>query len=98
MRKLPVVPIRRNPTALPLTPNQIYDSPCPAPLKGALAIVTNVGRDAVDADSVQDERAASGRRNRVVLTPRRWRQASRSRPAGDSGKTARSLGRARYKP
>jgi len=65
---------------------------------GALAIVTDVGRDAVDADSAQDERAASGRRNRVVLTPRRWRQACRSRPAGDSDKKARSLGRARYKP
>jgi len=61
MRKLPVALIRRNPTALPLTPNQIYDSSRPAPLKGALAIVTNVGRDAVDADSAQDERAASGR-------------------------------------
>ena len=31
----------------------------------------------VDAGSAQDERAASGRQSRVVLTPRRWRQACR---------------------
>src|ERR1700722_15145397 len=32
-------------------------------------------RDAVDASGAQDERARGGRRSRVVLTPRRWRQA-----------------------
>jgi hypothetical protein len=31
-------------------------------------------RDAVDADSAFDEWRESGRRSRVVLTPRRWRQ------------------------
>jgi hypothetical protein len=36
-----------------------------------------------------------GRRSRVVLTPRRWRQVSRRYPRGDGGKKARSPGRAR---
>src|SRR5215470_1490037 len=42
-----------------------------------------------------DEDAYSGRRNRVVLTPRPWRQAGRAYPAGDGGKNGRSPGRAR---
>src|SRR5450756_978239 len=42
--------------------------------RGALAIVTDVGRDAVDAERATDERAQGGRRSRVVLAPRRWRQ------------------------
>jgi hypothetical protein len=56
-----------------------------------------------------DERRCCGRQNRVVLTPRRWRQVLRkaSRPyrartshisADDGGKRARSPGRARHKP
>jgi hypothetical protein len=36
-----------------------------------------------------DERRESGRRSRVVLTPRRWRQALRQCPQGDGGKKAR---------
>src|ERR1700682_632658 len=39
-----------------------------------------------------------GRRSRVYLTPRRWRQVVWSDPHGDGGKQARSPGRARYKP
>jgi hypothetical protein len=39
-----------------------------------------------------------GRRSRVVLTPRRWRQASRKCPRGDGDNQARSPGRARRKP
>ena len=52
--------------------------------------------------------ACRGRRSRVVLTPRRWRQVQRRhvRPTGrtapypldDGGKQARSPGRARSKP
>src|SRR6266849_468836 len=55
-----------------------------------------------------DERCCRGRQNRVVLTPRRWRQVLRRRvgPTGrghsifadDGGKRARSPGRARHKP
>jgi hypothetical protein len=54
-----------------------------------------------------DERCCSVRQNRVVLTPRRWRQVLRScvGPTGlrqnlsadDGGKRARSPGRARHK-
>src|ERR1700676_1857920 len=39
-----------------------------------------------------------GRRSRVVLTPRRWRQVGGSNSADDGGKQARSPGRARRKP
>jgi hypothetical protein len=42
--------------------------------------------------------AGGGRRSRVVLTPRRWRQVQRSYPLDDGGKRARSPGRARRKP
>jgi hypothetical protein len=49
-------------------------SPAVPSLRGALAIVTDVGRDAVDAGSALDERCCSVRRSRVVLTPRCWRQ------------------------
>src|ERR1700730_10412514 len=55
-------------------------------------------RDAVDALATQDERRFGGRRSRVVLTPRRWRQACGRYSAGDGGKKARSPGRARRKP
>ena len=54
--------------------------------------------DAVDARATTDECGASGRRSRVVLAPRRWRQVGGKYPAGDGGKKARSPGRARYKP
>ena len=57
--------------------NQIYDSRHPVPTEGRFAIVTDVGRDAVDADGAADEGAGCGRRSRVVLTPRRWSQACR---------------------
>src|SRR6201999_3190378 len=57
-------------------------------------------RDAVDAAAHETKRADRGRRSRVVLTPRRWRQVgdNASHYADDSGKKARSLGRARRKP
>jgi hypothetical protein len=41
---------------------------------------------------------ACGRRSRVVLTPRRWRQVSGGNATGDGDKKARSPGRARRKP
>jgi hypothetical protein len=47
----------------------------PSHLKGRLAIVTNAGRDAVDARRRQRRRRyPRGRPRRVVLTPRRWSQ------------------------
>ncbi len=68
------------------------------PTEGRLAIVTNAGRDAVDVGCAPDERAACGRRSRVVLTPRRWRQVGERNFTGEGGKQARSPGRARRKP
>ena len=41
---------------------------------------------------------ARGRRSRVVLTPRRWRQVGGGSSAGDGDNKARSPGRARRKP
>jgi hypothetical protein len=40
----------------PAYPNHFYNSRRPAPSQGALAIVTDVERDAVDADGAFDER------------------------------------------
>jgi hypothetical protein len=56
--------------------------------QGRFAIVTDVRRDAVDAECADDERHSSGRQRRVVLTPRRWRQVGGSNSAGDGGKKA----------
>jgi hypothetical protein len=66
--------------------------------RGAIAIVTNAGRDAVDARVRLTMRAFRGRRSRVVLTPRRWRQMSGKHAADDGDNKARSPGRARRKP
>jgi hypothetical protein len=45
-----------------------------------------------------DEWRGRGRRSRVVLTSRRWRQVGGGNSAGDGDKKARSPGRARRKP
>ena len=67
--------------------------------EGRFAIVTDVRRDAVDADALADERRDGGRRSRVVLTPRRWRSSLAGLfPRDDGDKKARSPGRARRKP
>ena len=53
----------------------IYIHRHPAPTRGALrGRHGRWVRDAVDADSAFDEWRESGRRSRVVLTPRRWCQ------------------------
>jgi hypothetical protein len=54
--------------------------------------------DAVDAACQKTNDIARGRRSRVVLTPRRWRQVGERDFTGDGGKQARSPGRARNKP
>jgi hypothetical protein len=46
----------------------------PVPQRGARAIVTNAGRDAVDAIAPKTTGTRGGRLRRVVLTPRRWSQ------------------------
>src|SRR6202023_883380 len=68
------------------------------PMQGRIAIVTDAGRNAVAAGCAFDERRlARGRPSRVVLTPRRRRQASQKCLRGDGDKKARSPGRARSK-
>jgi hypothetical protein len=56
-------------------PNHILIRRRPVPHEGRLAIVTDAGRDAVDAGGADDEQHPGGRPSRVVLTPRRRRQA-----------------------
>jgi hypothetical protein len=58
----------------------IMDTPSRSFQRGRLAIVTDAGRDAVDADGATDESAARGRRSRVVLTPSRWCQVGGDKP------------------
>jgi hypothetical protein len=85
--------------ALISTPNQRHNLHYPAPTEGRFAIVTNVGRDAVDADGADDERR--NRRTAKSCGPDAPTLASSLREAtfaGDGGKKARSPGRARYKP
>jgi len=53
-----------------------------------LAIVTNVGTGCGGRGGAFDEQRQSGRRSRVVLTPRRWRQVCSQDAASDGGKKA----------
>src|SRR5271154_3924215 len=68
--------------------NQMYIFRRPVPLRGAARDVTNAGRDAVDAAARLTGVACSGRRRRVVLTPRRWCQVGGGNSADDGGKKA----------
>jgi len=70
----------------------------PVPQEGRIAIVTDVGAGCGGRGGALDEWRRRGRRSRVVLTPRRWRQvcgrrwkalAVLSRRACDGGKKAR---------
>jgi hypothetical protein len=77
-------------------PNHFYIRRRSVPMQGRIAIVTDAGRDAVDAGCAFDEmRLARGRRSRVVLTPRRRRQVGERNFTDDGDKKARSPGRAR---
>jgi hypothetical protein len=74
----------------------------PPRIEGRIAIVTNVGCGMQwTRVAAQDGRGRSGRRSRVVLTPRRWRQLGDDcfgNRAGDGDKKPGSPGRARRKP
>ena len=52
----------------------------------------------MDAGGALTRAHACGRRSRVVLTPRRWRQVGGGNSTGDGDKQARSPRRARRKP
>jgi hypothetical protein len=69
--------------------NHFYIPRRSVPMQGRIAIVTNAGRNAVDAGCAFDERRlARGRRSRVVLTPRRWRQVGERNFTDDGDKKA----------
>jgi hypothetical protein len=71
----------------------------PAHTEGRFAIVTDVGCGMRWTRVAPKARALiCGRRSRVVLTPRRWRQVGERNFIDDGGKKARSPGRARNKP
>src|SRR3984893_1569061 len=55
--------------------NQWFDSARLTQMRGGSRSSRTLRWDAVDAGAAADERGSSGRRSRVVLTPRRWRQA-----------------------
>src|SRR5947207_4575127 len=59
---------------LPTEPNQFSDSHRPVPQRGVAQRHQRWECDAVDAGGAFDEWRCSGRRSRVVLTPRCWRQ------------------------
>jgi hypothetical protein len=69
---------------------QITDLTSPvSPDERGVAHVTNARWDAVDAALAKGRtQAARGRRSRVVLAPRCWRQVSRIYPRSDGGKKA----------
>ena len=50
------------------------ESGCLASIRGTYVSSRTLRWDAVDAKVLRDERHYRGRQNRVVLTPRRWRQ------------------------
>jgi hypothetical protein len=79
-------------------PKSPLELPPSRPTEGRFAIVTDAGRDAVDASALLTNSARCGRRSRVVLMPRRWHQVGGIIFADDGGKQARSPGRARRKP
>ena len=99
-------PIAKN-ISLRAGPKSLPYSPPSHPTEGRIAIVTDAGWDAVDAGGALTRARACGRRSRVVLTPRRWRQVcgwrcqpltGLTRRASDGDNKARSPRRARRKP
>jgi hypothetical protein len=95
---LPVVPICRNPSALPLSPNQRQIPPRPASQRGGSRSSRTRGGMRWTQGALLTRACAGGRRSRVVLMPRRWHQVGGGNSVNDGGKQARSPGRARRKP
>ena len=80
--------------------NQRHMFAHPVLFRRASAVVTDVGRVAVDADVAKTNAADSVRQRRVVLTPRCGRPCTwgHSTSQGATEAKSRSPGRARYKP
>src|SRR3984893_3383243 len=88
-------PLCKNISVFPNPKSELYDS-LSRPTEGRVAIVTAAGRDAVDADALEDERRVM--RTAKTCGPDAPTLASSSRKAtfaGDGGKKARSPARAR---
>jgi hypothetical protein len=93
----PVHPLPQKYFAMPVGQIISTSSPRPAPQRGARAIVTDAGRDAMDADGTADESAKTRTAKSCgpdASTPASSLQGS----ASDGDKQARSPGRARSKP
>jgi hypothetical protein len=78
--------------------NHFHSRAIPSCLRGVSRSSRTLVRDAVDVSGALTKAPTRGRRSRVVLTPRRWRQVGGSNSASDGGKKARSPGRARNRP
>ena len=89
----PVPPSKRFPFAV--TPNHFYIRRRPVPHEGRSRSSRTWSGMRWTLTAPLTNGARGGRRSRVVLTPRRWRQVSRKLPRSDGGKRARSPGRAR---
>ena len=81
-----------------LCPNQFHNSRRPAPHEGRSRSSRTWGGMRWTRAAPLTNGARCGRRSRVVLTPRRWRQVGGSHSADDGDKKARSPGRSRNKP
>ena len=98
------VPLRENIPVPFRRKSPAYPPPSRPDTEGRFAIVTDVGCGMRWTRAALLTRAPPcGRRSRVVLTPRRWRQVLEKQASckflgGDGGKQARSPGRARNKP
>jgi len=76
----------------------LHSPPLSRPTRGAYRDRHERGAGCGGRGGAADERHPSGRRSRVVLTPRRWRQVRGGNFAGDGDNQARSPRRARRKP
>src|SRR5215475_13841462 len=70
----------------------------PSPQEGRYAIVTSVGRGMRWTLWCARRARRCGRRNRVVLIPRRWDQVLRDVAQGDGGKQSPVSEESSYKP
>jgi hypothetical protein len=73
----PVQSLLKNIPNFRISESDLYSEPSRTHKRGVSRSSRTLARDAMDAGALQDELRSRGRRSRVVLTPRRWRQVSR---------------------